>query len=180
MPGVMKDRLWTLVAILVFCPSVFAKDACGTGSLPPAVASELRASFPDWKIVELGMLDSADQNIWRTQNPEQCPGIASGHFTGGGDEIAVTLVRTSQGKLHQQVLLFSKSTSSPHAILILAPTEVASISVIQKMNPGRYGNPESGESVTIERDSLALTALEKGTIQYYWKGRKFRSIITSD
>jgi hypothetical protein len=58
--------------------------------------------------------------------------------------------------------------------------QVASISVIKKMPPGKYTDAEGIKRVITKYDSVILTALEKGTVQYYWSGKDFQNIVTSE
>ncbi|HEY0758703.1 MAG TPA: hypothetical protein VGD59_05535 [Acidisarcina sp.] len=148
--------------------------------MPVAVVSVLKTSYADWKVVDLEMLNPEEQAIWKTEHSRECPGFVFGHFTRASLEVAVTLVEGSHGKWHQQVLLFPEASPSVHPISILAQMDVASISVVLKMPPGHYPNSEGGKGITIRRDSVAVTALEKGSIQYYWNGKEFKSIITSE
>lgn len=176
----MRKALYVLVVMLATCSIASAKASCGSTALPARVVSELTISYADWKVVGLEMLSPEEQAIWKDEHSRECPGFADGHFTGTSEEIAVNLVKSSQGKLYQQVVLFHRASPSMHAITILAPMEVASISVVLKMEPGRYISSNSGKGISIRRDSIAVAALEKGTIQYYWNGKGFTSIITSE
>jgi len=170
----------TMALVLCMCESMHASlKRCDIPSLPSKVRSVLASSYQTWTPVTLDQLSSSDQEIWKERSIENCPGIVSGRFTGGTQEFVVSLIRRDGDKLYQQVVLFQASNPS-RPFILLAPTEVATISVISKVPPGEYKPAEGEKRITVRFDSVALTALEKGTIQYYWNGRRFLSIITSE
>jgi hypothetical protein len=109
-----------------------------------------------------------------------CPGIVAGNFTGGGTGYALNLVMQSKGKFLQELLVFLPNASSHKKFVLLAPMEIGQYSVVVKMPPGRYRNAERDRHVVTKYDSIALTVLEAGTVQYYWDGEHFKEITTSE
>lgn len=175
-------RIGLCFLVILFAKSTLASASvgCEGTALPREIGAELRTSYSDWKIVSLEMLSPYEQTIWKDGNARSCPGIAIGRFTGSTEEVAVNLVSHADGKLYEQVLLFSKGSPMSHARVILPRTEVASISVIMTMAPGHYRSSDNQKRIRIRQDSISIAALEKGAIQYYWNGKEFDSIITSE
>jgi hypothetical protein len=53
---------------------------CSEGNLPLGIQNLLKSSFADWRIQTLQYLDPYDQKLWKENSPQECPGIALGHF----------------------------------------------------------------------------------------------------
>jgi hypothetical protein len=140
----------------------------------------LSGSYADWQIVTPELLSPPDREIWRTHHADKCPGIVNAAFTGTAKEYALTLVKSANGRRYQQLLLFRSDIGVFSKVVLLAPTNVDTISVITDLPPGKYTDAEGNREVLTKYDSIALTALEAGTIQYYWNGKGFRSLSTSE
>jgi hypothetical protein len=154
--------------------------SCDRRELPAEVQRFLAKSAPEWTTLRVDQLRPDDQIIWKQIHSGECPGLAVGNFNGMGQSYALNLVETSQGKLFQQLVVLLPSARNDDRFVLLAPMEVATFSVITRMPPGRYENIEDGRYIVPKYDSVALTALESGTIQYYWDGTSFRNITTSE
>ena len=154
--------------------------SCDQRDLPAEVQRFLIKFVPTWTILRVDQLRPDDQIIWKRMHRGECPGIAVGNFNGMGQSYALNLVETSQGKLFQQLLVLLPDARKSDRFVLLAPMEVRAFSVATRMPPGRYENIEDGRYIVAKYDSVAMSVLESGTIQYYWNGTSFRNITTSE
>jgi hypothetical protein len=165
---------------LLGCCLPASASPCDEHVLPEDIRSILATSYAGWKVIASDLLDQHSLEIWNRNNFGDCPGIVKGNFTGLTNDYAVNLVRNSQETLYEQLLLFTPDVHGFKKIILLAPMQVASISVITKMPPGKYADAEGVRQVITKYDSVALTDPEKGVVLYYWSGKRFHSVITSE
>src|SRR5438445_12432863 len=76
--------LFVISSLLVspgwLCAQSKAADPCDISSLPQEIQTKLEKNYPDWQPERLENLYEDDRRFWTNAHPNDCPGIAIGHF----------------------------------------------------------------------------------------------------
>lgn len=169
------------LTLLLACVSGSWAGACDSIVLPKVVAQSLRKDYAGWRVVTPGLLSSSDdRQIWCTNYRSECPGIIQGRFTSRRTEYVLNLIKGKGKTLEQQIVLFEPRKTNVRRIVLDPPSHVDVITVIRKFAPGRYQDPDSGRSIEIPLDTIGVSEIEAGTEVYYWNGKRFDQITTSE
>jgi hypothetical protein len=183
-------KLPALFAALIVCAvptgslaSTQAQDPCAEGNLPAGVATLLAKRFPAWKVEKPDDFDAYYRKLWLKAHPNECPGIAIGHFFSDRHlSFAVLLIsRASEMSGYKLVTIVEGAGGSYQARVLEGvdkspPTPV----VLEAVPPGQYSDAEGGTRARITLDAIQAEQLEAGAILYYWRGGRFRRLITSE
>lgn len=147
-----------------------------TNSLEPL----LKHHYPDWKIVDINDLRHTDRVIWHETHPNQCPGIALGRYYDNGIiSYAITMFKTSP-ELKQTLIVVTANGTNKFKIDTLSEEQsVAYLSVVYRQPPNKYSSIE-GHNINLTRDSIVYDAIEAGAIAFYYDGKVFHSLVTSE
>jgi hypothetical protein len=176
-------RFSTLIALGVGLGGVPAAkaDACDAIRLPAEIRAHLDHEFSNWRVVTSNLLGADDRQIWIENFNAECPGLAVGRFRGKKLDFAVNLIRRSGSSLEQQIVLFETTAKGFRTVILAPPSRVDIVSVIRKFAPGRYTSPDSEESVDVRCcDTIGVSEIEANTVVYYWNGKRFQQIVTSE
>jgi len=156
-------------------------DACDAIRLPAEVRTHLDHKFSGWRVVTRSLLGAEDRQIWIENYNDECPGLAVGRFRGKGLDYAVNLIRRAGPSMEQQIVLFETTARGVRNVILAPPSRVDVVSVIRKFAPGRYTSRESGHSVEVRCcDTIGVSEMEANTVVYYWDGKQFQQIVTSE
>jgi hypothetical protein len=151
--------------------------------LPTAVNELLTSQFPKWRLKQLSDLESYDRQLWLKAHPQECPGVAAGHYQ-SSDELsyAVLLVPKSNRSNGYQLIVVSKKTQSSYTWKLLDSSEAQpnSGAVVSKVKPGKYSDPERSKSITTKSDAIDLEWLEQAAVLYYWSSGRYLKLQISD
>lgn len=87
---------------------------CKVESLPPEIQNRLKGEYGSWKIQEPTDLSQRAHERWESEKPQECPGIAIGHFESAKTlSYAVLLVPTGHSDGGYRFLVFSQKASQP-------------------------------------------------------------------
>ena len=188
MDAVMRFRLYgiasvVIVILLAVISSAQVKDRCQTVTLPPEAAAVLSTKYADWRPKNLSDLAGDDKALWLQEYPEDCPGIAIGHFE-EPDRLAyaLLLVPKSEPK-HGYKIIVLRELASDHtyrATLLDQGESTTSGLVISNMPPGKYSDFEQTKSLRLKLDAVNVEWLEKAAVLYYWANGKYHTIQVSD
>jgi hypothetical protein len=157
---------------------------CGEAVLPAPINELLKAKFARWKPERVSDLYADDQKYWSDAHPNDCPGIAVGHFESEGNlSYAVVLVPVSGQLGGYQILVFSKGLNTEvYAWKVLEHAEGKDkfAPVISKVPPGKYVGFDDTKSVRLKLDGVNVEWIEKSSLIYYWLGGRYHQIWTSD
>jgi len=165
---------------LVTCASRSWAKPCDAITLPSEIKSILEKEFVGWRIVTPELLSSPEQRqLWKEEFSSECPGIISGHFRGQQVEYAINLIRGSDNTLEQQVVFFGVSTEGFAKTVLVPPSRATIVNVLRKGAPGMYRDPDTGRSVKVRFDTIALARTWAGAVAFYWDGKRFQRIDVS-
>ena len=155
---------------------------CDDSLIPTEARTLVNERFPKWKVLLLTDLVKDDQELWLKSHPNECPGIALGHFDNLKElSYAITLIHRENGKLRQVLLVVSKGPDKKYRLKILnKPSSVAGASVVIKMAPGTYTSFDDSKKINIRFDAITYEKIEAGAIMYYWVRGVYRFLQTSE
>jgi hypothetical protein len=165
-----------------------AVDPCDTSVLPQEVRTKLEKNFADWQPERLENLYEDDRSFWTKAHPNDCPGIAIGHFE-SKDELSYALLLVSKPNRKRpglRILVFSRSgLSASYVTHLISKWDIGTFykgsnQVIATARPGHYEEAMGPKKVQIDLDGISYEVMEKGAILYYWKNGRFHELATSD
>jgi hypothetical protein len=157
-------------------------------TLPQQIQSKLEKNYPDWQPEKLENLYEDDRKFWIKAHPNDCPGIAIGHFESKTEpSYALLLVsRPDRKRPGFRILVFSHTgPSAPYVAHLVSKWDVGTFyegsdQVIATVPPGHYEEASGPRKVLIDLDAIWYEVMEKGAILYYWKNGRFHELVTSD
>jgi hypothetical protein len=184
----MKLTRVVLLLVLLLLPvsasSQQSSSTCAPTVLPPDVSEWLKNHLSGWRIKTTQDLEAYHQKLWNENRPNQCPGIAQGHFTNATEgEFALLLVPESTEKKGYKVLAFIK----PKGMRARAPKiveyekdENSERVVLYPTPPGLYKDPENTRRARIPSDGIVIEEMEAGATLYFWRNNRFERLIISE
>jgi hypothetical protein len=160
---------------------LFAQRACDEAqALPVGARSLISSSFAGWRVLHTADLFEDDQRLWDESYREQCPGLIAGHFDSLEQiSYAVALIRRDPHVLHQTLVVFTGTATGYKTTVLVKPKSVGGFSVLTKFPPGKYSGTD-GAKVSSRYDVICLTKLEAAAVSFFWDGKSFRSLVTSE
>jgi hypothetical protein len=166
-----------------------AVDLCDISSLPKEIQVKLEKNYPDWQPEKLENLDQEDRSLWTKAHPNDCPGIAVGHFE-SKDELSYALLLVSKpdrNRLGLRIVAYSRSASlAPYIGRLIIKWDIGMLlnqdsdQVIATAPTRHYEEAIGPKKVDTTLDSILYETMEKGAILYYWKNGRYHELITSD
>jgi hypothetical protein len=193
----MANRKWFLpvrrayvlvVLATAFCAPSRAVDPCDVSALPREVQTRLTQTYSDWQPERVENLYEDDRHFWTEAHPDDCPGIAIGHFE-LKTELSYALLLVSKPDRKRpglRILVFSRPTpSTTYVVHLIAKWDTGTFyegseQVIATVPPGRYEEVMGPKKVQTDLDSISYEFMEKGSILYYWRNGRYHELITSD
>ena len=87
---------------------------CKVESLPSDIQNRLKEEYGSWKIQEPADLSQRARERWESEKPQECPGIAVGHFESAKTpSYAVLLVPMGHADGGYRFLVFSQKAGQP-------------------------------------------------------------------
>jgi hypothetical protein len=159
-------------------------SVCAPTILPADVSEWLKNHLPSWRIKTTEDLEDYHRRLWKKNQPDACPGIASGHFSAdGAKEFTLLLVPKNSTKNGYKVIAFTKPKDKPAVTPRVIEDEHDQNSkrvVIYRVSPGLYKDPENARRVRIERDGIVVEAMEAGASLYFWRKGRLEHLIISE
>jgi hypothetical protein len=182
----LHARHLTILGLLVMgiCVRARAANPCDISVLPKEIQTTLEKSYPDWKPERLENLSQYYRRFWLKDHPNDCPGIAIGHFESKSElSYALFLVPGPDRKQPgASIVVFSRTGPTiPFVSHLVFKWDVGNFYghsdlVISKIAAGRYGDPQ----VLIDLDGVLYEAMEKASSLYYWKNGQYHGLSVSD
>jgi hypothetical protein len=172
----------------VFCSESNAANPCDASVIPKEVQSKLAKDYPDWQVETLENLDGEDRKLWTNAHPNDCPGIAIGHFE-SKIELSYALLLVSKSERKRQgfrVVAFTRSGPPAQYVsrLVMKWNDglyyYNSDEVIATVPPGHYTEAIGSRNVQTDLDAILCETLEKGAAVYYFRNRAYHELITSE
>ena len=170
------------------CTRTSAADPCDISVLPKEIQTKLEKSYPDWQPERPENLYEDGRGFWIKAHPDDCPGIAIGHFE-SKNELSYALLLVSKPDRKRpglRILVFSRpGPSVPYTAHLLSKWDVGTFyegsgQVIATASAGHYEEAMGTRKVQIDLDGISYEVMEKGAILYYWKNGRYHELITSD
>jgi hypothetical protein len=167
-----------------FCSQARAADPCDLSLLPRELQTELAKTYPDSQLERLENLSEYYRQSWLKEHPNDCPGIAIGHFESKSElSYALFLVpRPDRERPGASIVVFSRIRPTARFVshLVFRWNDgnfcIPSDLVISKVAAGKYGGPK----VLIGLDGVLYEAMEKASSLYYWKNGRYQGLSISD
>jgi len=149
-----------LIGLALVCCAPIAAESC-TPSLPPEALNLLASSYPGYRVLQLGDLNSDDQTIWKNSYGDACPGVVEGFFTGPSKAYAVLLVpdKQNQGEIKAVLVEAAPDGGMTHRRIFSEPSQ-PNLPVIRKSKPGVYEDAETHAKVRTSNDVVLIEHLE--------------------
>jgi hypothetical protein len=172
----------------VFCSESKAADPCDISILPREIQAKLEKNYPDWQPEKLKNLYEDDRHFWTEPHPNDCPGIAIGHFE-SKTELSYALLLVSKPDRKRpglRILVFSRlAPSAPYIVHSLAKWDTGTFyegseQVIAAVPAGHYEDAMREKKVQTDLDGISYEVIGKGTVLYYWKNSRYHELPTSD
>lgn len=148
--------------------STGANATCSDGN----VEMGLKKAFPGWYIVNVENLRQDDQRLWTKGHPNDCPGIAKGHFQPDVTQTALTVFKESDLGLQQMLLVASPNGDGYKWSVLSGPKKVGYLSVVSRLPSGEY-SASTGTKVKVFGDSILYEAIEAGSVLYYFRHGRY-------
>src|SRR5215831_11719193 len=100
--------------LLGLCAATKAADPCDISVLQQEIQTKLAKNYPDWQPEKLENMDEEYRGLWTKANPNNCPGIAIGHFESMTELSYALLLVSKPGRkrLGFRVIVFSRNGPS--------------------------------------------------------------------
>src|SRR6476661_2581762 len=140
-----------------------AADSCDLSVLPKEVRAELDKNYSDWQPERLEHLYADDREIWIKAHPNDCPGIAIGHFE-SKTELSYALLLISKPDRKRpglRILVFSRpAPTTPYVAHVISKWDTGTFydgsdQVIATVSPGRYEGVMGPKKVQTDLDSIS-------------------------
>jgi len=177
-----------LVLFLAFCAATKAANPCDVSNLPQQIRTKLEKNYADWQPERVENLYEDDRPLWTKAHPDDCPGIAIGHFESKAElSYALLLIsRPDRKRLGFRLVVFSRTGPSalyvPHLVTDwnIGLFYQGSGQAISTVPPGHYEEAIGPKKVRTDLDAISLEDFEKGIAVYYWKLGRYHELITSE
>src|ERR1700728_3744432 len=148
------------------------RDVCSDEILPAPVLASLQTKFDAWRPEQPTDLGPDDLDLWTKAHPNDCPGIAIGHFE-RPDALAyaVLLLPKSETGMGYKLVIFAEAPDTgafPSKLVEHEKTKNSFPPLIWKLPPGKYTSFMGDRSVRIVLDGLNVEWIEKSAYIDYW------------
>jgi hypothetical protein len=177
----MRRGLLVIPALLLspgwFGAQSRAANPCDISVLPQEIQTKLEENYPDWQAERLEHLYDDDRTLWIKVHPNDCPGIAIGHFESKNElSYAVLLIsKPDRKRPGLRIVVFSRpGASAPYVSHLISEYDTGTFyegsdQVIATVPPGHYEDVEGSRKVSTDLDGIGYEVMEKGAILFYWK-----------
>jgi hypothetical protein len=138
--------------------------------------------YRGYRLITLDFLEGDLIEYFKQNFANENPGCVSADFNGDGTiDYAVLLVREEQKMTIEKVVVFKGQQNGE-----FIPINLYTIRdrfhdfYLQKITPGKIKEVDSEYSVIIKNPAFALNLFESASRVYFWDGKIFRNIQTSD
>ncbi len=184
-----RRHILAVIPLVIFlsaalCPQARAADPCDLSVLPQELQTKLARNYSDWQPERLENLSKYYRRFWLKDHPNDCPGIAIGHFE-SKSELSYALFLVPRGDRKQpgaSIVVFSRTAPTiPFVSHLVFKWDTGNFYdhsdlVISKVAEGEYGDPK----VVIDLDGVLYEAMEKASSLYYWKNGHYHVLSISD
>jgi len=172
----------TLFLVIACLRSGNAQDSpCDVARLPYSIRQNLEKNFSGWRVYVLTDLSKEYVEMWLKAHPRECPGIAAAYSRSEHTISYAILLIPVHGSGYKLVVFDNPESSKIHVTLLQKTNKsTPTPSVIYKVPPGRYSDPERAHRKNIRTEGFVMEQLEVGSILYYWDINRYRALITSN
>lgn len=150
--------------------------------LPSNIQQRLGEEFGSWKIQETKDLSTTARERWKSEKPQECPGIAEGRFAGGTTpSYAVLLVPKEHSNAGYKFLMFSPTpgkSSYEMTIVEQSDHDGAANFFLHRVPISKFFNESSRKKFGVAAsDGILLadaSANEYETDVYFWANGSYQ------
>ena len=160
----LLTALWVIVVAAFFAEYSFASshDELCVDLLPEDVRAALKTQFPDFYPQKVSDLSREYQQAWLKDHPQECPGIAVGHFQSPSKTSYAVLLVGSRGSLSgSKLVVVSKTPKGWKASKLAEKSVEYNYEAVAKLS----------HKGAIDR--IQLKEFDGGTSVYSWMGGRF-------
>ncbi len=144
----------------------FASICC-----PPRLTTILQNQFSGFYPEKVSDLSAEYRKAWLKDHPQECPGIAVGHFQSPTrPSFAVLLIGAKGGLSGSKLVLLNQSAGGAWKATKVAEEEMSYYYEAVSKVPASKGR----HAATLDR--IQLQQFDAGSTAYYWRGGRFHSI----
>ena len=162
-----------IVVLLAVSASARSHDDLCADLLPSDARDALRNQFPDLYPQRVSDLSAEYQEAWLKEHPQECPGIAVGHFQ-------------SPSKTSYAVLLVgSKGSLSGSKLVVMTPNANGTWKVTKLSEESMAYHYEAVSKLSKAKargalDQIRFKEFDGGASTYSWTGARFHKTIVKD
>jgi len=166
-------RVAAILAMLVPLATANSHDDLCVDVLPAEAEAVLQKQFPALYPEKVSDLSAEYRDAWISKHPQECPGIAVGHFlSAGAASYAVLLIGSKGGLSGSTLVVASKSGKSAWKLTKVSEEKVAyHYEAVIKV-------PASTSSGGLQR--IQLKELDGGASKFYWSGGRFHRVAVRE
>jgi hypothetical protein len=171
-------RRLLLAALLTLAPAAVAQSSICLSAIPDYL--RITVEQDNWKILQPQDLTVRDLPIWKVNHVGQCPGIASGNFyPKAQSSYIIALIRRDDERVEEQTLLLTLDKKNrTETSVIIPPAAVNAIAVVWRLPRGHWRGID-GSNVSIPQDSFVSEHIISTATQYYYDGKRLKSLLLS-
>jgi hypothetical protein len=155
---------------------------CKVKSLPPDMQNRLKEEYGSWKIQEPTDLSQRARERWESEKPQECPGIAVGHFESAKTpSYAILLVPRGHADGGYRFLVFSQKAGQPvyetRLVEKLDQNGAANYFIHRTSISKFFDEPSRKKFQAHTEDGILLVDSaenEYGVEVYFWPGGRYR------
>ena len=183
MVGKMISVLW-LGVVLAVKPVAPCRP-----EIPTSLAADLRALFPNSKLLTADMLDAGNRRQFLKENPGSCPGVATGDFFGDGRPAFAIVLCQPLGKREgpptfigsrEAVLVVARPDATGKWWFQLVDSANDSIAVVESLPPGDYASVYADGVIHAKHDAIGFGGFSSWFIVFGWNGSSFEKVWLAD
>jgi hypothetical protein len=167
-----------IIGLLIFLSSLAAAsshDELCVDLLPSEAQTVLENQFPRLYPEKVSDLSAEYRKAWLKDHPQDCPGIAVGHFQSPTKtSYAVLLIGSKGGLSGSKLVLLNQGASGAWKATKIAEEEMSYYYEAVSKLPGSKGRH------TGALDRIQLKQFDAGSTVYYWRGGRFHGIAMKD
>jgi hypothetical protein len=158
-------------------------------AIPSSLGADLRAMFPDSKLLTTETLDATSRREFLKQHPDSCPGVATGDFFGDGRPAFALVLCQPLGKRSGPATF----NGSREAVLVVARPDAAgkwwfqfvegandSVAVVESLPPGDYASVYADRVIHAQHEVIGFGGFDSWYIALGWNGSSFEKVWLVD
>jgi hypothetical protein len=172
---------------LLAAPPPATPNPC-SASLPKSLTEELRARFPESKLLTFGALTKREKRLFQQKNPGKCPGVTALDFYGEGHDAYAIVLRephkpepnpTFIGS-HEAVLFLARPEPERRWSIQLVERANSPTAIVVSLPPADYESVYGDAVIHAKNPVIGFGDSESFFIVFSWNGSRIEKVWLSD